>query len=87
MKDILKYIALAALSAYSLLNVYDEVTLGNATTGSYVFFNLPLGIVNLLFATYIFRKAQSWLKIVPIVGIIASILILIPPHIYAWFIG
>lgn len=79
-KNRLKFILLVLLIIYSASYFYDEVTIGGVPTGGWVFFNLPLGFGQLLFAMYVLKKSTKWWQIIPVVGIIIAVLVLIPPY-------
>lgn len=84
-KDNLKFVLLVLLVIYSISYLYDEITLGGLPTVGWIFFNLPLGFGQLLFAMYVLKKSTKWRKIIPIVGIIISVLVLIPPYLLKQF--
>ena len=79
-KGSLKFSLLTLLVIYSASYFYDEVTIGGLPTGGWVFFNLPLGFGQLLFAIYVLKRSTKWWKAIPIAGIIIAVLILIPPY-------
>lgn len=81
-REILPIILLASLSVYLAVYLYDEIILGGVNAGVYLFFNLPLGIGQLLLSRDILKSAVRWQRIVSIIGIIIAILVLIPPFVY-----
>ncbi len=82
-KNDLKFLILILLIIYSIFYIYDEVSLGGATFGLHMFFNIPLGLLQLLFAKYLLKNSQNKLqKFICILGIIIAILVLIPAEVF-----
>ncbi len=78
----LKYFISVVYITYVLKYVYDEFHLGGVTTGLYIIFNVPLGIIGVLSFIYWFNKGEFLEKVISIVGILCSIAILISKFLF-----
>ena len=78
-KQYLKLSLLLILTIYSVIYVYAEINIGGVPTGGYILFNLPLGVVQLLLAIYLFKTKANWLRVISIIGAIVAGLVLTPP--------
>jgi len=86
MKKYIKYILLTALIVYSIIYVYDEITLRGGNTGLYMFFNIPLGLGQIYFSIRLLNTDLKWLKVIAMIGVITALLVLVPPPVYYAFL-